>query len=70
MIQNNCNTYKRRTREVPQDVRDKIAASLRGVKKTPEHRKNISKGLRADTGGYWSHIPSKPSDPVSSGDVV
>lgn len=25
--------YKRKTREVPQEVRDKISASLRGVKK-------------------------------------
>lgn len=50
-------TYKRQTREVPQDVRDKISASLKGVKKTAEHRKHISDSLRADTGGYWSKIP-------------
>ena len=50
--------YKRKTREVPQEVRDKISAKLKGVKKTPEHCKNISNGLRAETGGYWSHIPT------------
>ena len=50
--------YKRQTREVPQEVRDKISAKLKGVKKTPEHCKNISDGLRADKGGYWSHIPT------------
>lgn len=54
--------YKRQTREVPQHVRDKISASLTGKKKTPEHRANISKGLRADTGGYWSHIPKKSEE--------
>ena len=54
---NNNRQYKRQTREVPQEVRDKISASLKGVKKTPEHCRNISKGLKADTGGYWSHIP-------------
>ena len=66
MEQSNCNTYKRRTREMPQAVREKIAASLRGVKKSPEHCKNISKGL----GGYWSHIPPKPQDPISTGRIV
>ena len=45
--------YKRQTREVPQEVRDKISASLKGVKKSPEHCRNISNGLS----GYWSHIP-------------
>lgn len=45
--------YKRKTREVPQEVRDKISASLKGVKKSPEHCRNISNGLS----GYWSHIP-------------
>ena len=49
--------YKRKTREVPQEVRDKISASLRGVKKTAEHCKHISDSLRAETGGYLSRIP-------------
>lgn len=48
--------YKRKTREVPQAVRDKISASLLGRKKTPEHCKHISDALRAETGGYWSKI--------------
>lgn len=50
--------YKRKTREVPQEVRDKISASLKGVKKTPEHCRNISNGLN----GYWSHIPKSNGD--------
>ena len=68
--------YKRTTREVPQDVRDRISASLKGRKKTPEHCRNISLGLRADTGGYWSKIPKgvitydDGKDPISNGDIV
>lgn len=58
MIQNSQQkTYKRTSREVPIDVRQKISAALTGKSKTPEHRQHISQALRADTGGYWSHIP-------------
>ena len=69
-------TYKRVTREVPQDVRDRISASLKGKKKTPEHCRNISNSLRADKGGYWSKIPkgvTRPddgNDPISNGIIV
>ena len=62
--------YKRTSREVPQEVRDKISASLRGVKKSAEHCKHISDALRADTGGYWSHIKKKGDDPIVNGDIV
>lgn len=64
--------YKRTSREVPQVVRDKISASLKGVKKSPEHCQHISDSLRADTGGYWSHIKKKEDgdNPVSNGDIV
>ena len=57
MIQNK--QYKRQTREVPKIVRDKISASLRGRKKSAEHCRAISDGLKAETGGYWSRIPPK-----------
>ena len=59
---NTTKEYKRKNREVPQAVRDKISASLKGREKSPEHRANISKGLRADTGGYWSRIPKALGD--------
>ena len=49
--------YKRQTREVPQEVRDKISASLKGRKKSIQHCQAISDGLKASSGGYWSHIP-------------
>ena len=51
--------YKRKTREVPEIVRQRISASLRGRKKSPQHCQAISDGLKAETGGYWSKIPSK-----------
>ena len=59
---NNNRQYKRQTREVQQEVRDKISASLKGVKTTPEQCRNISNGLKADTGGYGSHIPKSNDD--------
>ena len=36
--------YKRQTREVPQEVRDKISASLKGRKKSIQHCQAISDG--------------------------
>ena len=54
--------YKRKNREVPQEVRDKIANSLRGRAKSYSHKIAISNGLKSSTGGYWSHIPSKNDD--------
>lgn len=62
--------YKRKTREVPQAVRDKISASLTGRKKSPEHCKHISDSLRADTGGYWSRIPKASGDNTGVEDLV
>lgn len=62
--------YKRLTREVPEAVKNKISASLRGVKKSPEHCQHISKGL-AD---YWAKIPSGKNmdgkNPIENGDIV
>ena len=50
MIQNK--QYKRKTREVPKIVRDKISASLRGKAKSFTHSQNISAGLKR----YWEQI--------------
>ena len=58
-------TYKRQSRVVPTPVRKKISDSLKNYNQNHPRGKasdgsqwsqNISKGLRADTGGYWSHI--------------
>lgn len=47
------NNFKRKTREVPQDVRDRIAAALRGRKKSQAQCKKISNSLKK----AWSRIP-------------
>ena len=64
------NTYKRKTREVSQSVKDRIAASLRGRKKSEAHKKKISNSLKASTGGYWSHIPPKQQSGTTINDLV
>ncbi len=48
-------TYKRQTREMPYDVKQKISASLRGRKKSPSHVANIAQGVKR----YWEAIPKK-----------
>lgn len=45
--------YKRKTREVPQSVRDRISAALRGRKKPEAQCKKISNSLKKT----WSRIP-------------
>lgn len=52
MIQNNKN-YKRQTREMPDSVKQKISAALRGRKKSSSHCQSISDGLKR----MWSQIP-------------
>ena len=61
MIQNNKN-YKRKTREMPDAVKQKISAALRGRKKSISHCMAISNALKAETGGYWSKIPKSNND--------
>lgn len=60
MIQNK--QYKRQTREMPDSVKQKISASLKGRAKSAEHCRAISDGLKASTGGYWSRIPNKKQE--------
>lgn len=50
MIQNK--NYKRKTREMSDETKQKISNSLRGRKKTYTHSQNISKGLV----NYWKSI--------------
>ncbi|MBM6674570.1 hypothetical protein [Marseilla massiliensis] len=50
---NNYIEYKRQTREMPQYVRDKIAAKLRGRKLSDETKRRISDGQRR----AWAQIP-------------
>lgn len=45
--------YKRQCREMPQYVKDKIAATMRGRKLSAETKKRISDGQRK----AWAQIP-------------
>ena len=53
MMQNK--NYKRQTREMPDAVKQKISASLRGRSKSYTHTQNISAGLKR----YWEQIGTK-----------
>lgn len=59
--------YKRVDRSVSPETRQRISQALTGKPKTMQHRKAISRSLRADTGGYWSHIPPAPKDDEGNG---
>ena len=56
MIQNK--QYKRQTREMPDSVKQKISASLRGRKKSISHCQSISMGLKR----MWQQIPKGNED--------
>ena len=56
MIQNN--NYKRQSREMPEEVKQKISASLRGRAKSYTHKQNISNGVKT----YWKQIPRREDD--------
>ena len=47
--------YKREFRECPDEVKQKISASLRGRTKSQSHKQNISQGLK----DYWKDVPSR-----------
>jgi len=46
--------HKRQYRECPDEVKKKISASLKNRPKSPNHKQNISNGLK----DYWSNVPS------------
>lgn len=49
----NIKNYKRQQRAVPQEVKDKISATLKGRTITPEWRAKISAGQKR----AWAQIP-------------
>lgn len=49
------NEYKRKTREMPQYVKDKIRAAMTGHQHSEETRKKISLGQKK----AWAQIPPK-----------
>lgn len=46
--------YKRKTREMSDDTKQKISAKLKGRRKSAQTCKSISDGLKI----YWHSIPS------------
>ena len=70
----NGKQYKRRDRSVSPETAQKISSSLKSYNAThprgkasdgSQWSKRISDSLKADTGGYWSHIP-KSNDITNS----
>lgn len=62
----NISNYKRTSRQMPQEVRDKISAALQGHRHSAETRQKISQGqIKA-----WAQIPQKPQEekPIGFGD--
>ena len=59
------NEYKRQSREVPQEVREKISAALQGHQHSAETKQKISLGQKR----AWAQIPRKTEEkPIGFGD--
>ncbi len=58
--------YKRQDRSVSPETAQKISSSLKAFNATHPRNsqwcKKISDGLKAETGGYWSHIKPKKAE--------
>lgn len=56
-----------RTRKLSDETKQKISASLKNRSKSPTHRENISKGMKA----MWSKVPNEEdTDFTSTGRIV
>lgn len=56
-----------RTRKLSDETKQKISASLKNRSKSPTHRENISKGMKA----MWSKVPNEDdTDFTSTGRIV
>ena len=49
--------FKRKYRELDDDVKQKISASSKNKPKSAEHRMHISQGMEK----YWQTVPNRPS---------
>ncbi len=49
---------KRTTRKLSESTKQKIANSLKGIKKTERHKQAIAKGMEK----YWKTIPETAED--------
>jgi hypothetical protein len=59
--------YKRKYRECPIEVRQKISAKMKGKAKSATHKQNISSGMK----DYWKGVPSMSgTDFTTTGRIV
>ena len=61
--------YKRKYRELDDEVKRRISDSSKGKKKTAEHRLHISQSMEK----YWRRVPRRPKDEkpsVEKGEIV
>ena len=54
--------YKRQHRNLDDEVKKRISASLKGVSKTYDHKQHIRLGMKR----YWETVPSKASSSDTS----
>lgn len=58
---------KRQYRECPDEVKQRISATLRGRSKSDSHKQHISQGLK----DYWKGVPSRETtNYTSTGRIV
>jgi len=50
--------YKRQYRDLPNGVKEKISATMKGRAKSYDHKQHISQGMKK----YWSSVPKKVQD--------
>lgn len=48
--------YKRQYSDLPNEVKEKISATMKGRAKSYNHKQHISQGMKK----YWYSVPSKP----------
>lgn len=77
-MENNQKQYKRQERSVSPETAKKISDSLKQYNQNhprgtaadgSQWSQRISNGMKASTGGYWSHIPTK-DEKVKMSDLV
>lgn len=79
IMENNQKQYKRQDRSVSPETAQKISNSLKRYNQNhprgtaadgSQWSQRISDAMKAETGGYWSHIPKKDNGKVKMSDLV
>ena len=50
--------YKRQYRDLPNGVKEKISATMKGRAKSYDHKQHISQGMKK----YWQNVPNRPTE--------